>query len=297
MLKRLNILTVLWVILISVWQVRPDPIKQIFVGQSHTAILFQSGLILLPMLALMVYSFLPNKVNNWLNKFPVFKVTQHIKYLPITLGVLFVLDVLNALHPFSSNTFTAVGLGYLVMLQAAYRNRELGGTKALAVGLVTGLGTIYLWEIIYQLLIYYKADWNVYGNMTFAISGVIVMGYLLLLVMSRVKTNQSTKWYALLFGVVTVWWLLSKWTWVVDINGIWTTEKFDSIMFVFTRVSKAALGMMLASLTFVPLATRFKSTDKDFYDKQSNSINPVRRIWNRGRQQVTRQLVEKYYGN
>jgi hypothetical protein len=183
----------------------------------------------------------------------VFSINWWIKAAVVVLPILLILDIYNTANNFQSyGTFLSFGWMFVVALIVAKRNQHLGGMQSLLLGAIIAFGFMFAWEIMYRMMIYWKAGFSspTWGS-DITVSFIMVLPAILVLAIYRPVFSRMTLILSVVFLALVLYWALSgMWTWVIYKNGVWTTENWNFAIYELTRVSKIIMGLAVASLVF-----------------------------------------------
>lgn len=219
--------------------IRPNPLEQ---GGISSGNIISIALMIVPYIA--ISCLMLNIKLKWIKEQWVIGIT------PIILLAFLGLDIYNCTVSNISGmgSLLTIGIGYLVVLNVAHNHKEY--SDGLMYGVIAGIASLFLWEVIYQVIIYSKAHWTIPDNTTYFYSVLVSIPFLLVLFSGRTRMNKYARVCIGLFILSMVIWALSGfWTYMAYNNG-WYTENYTYWGYTMTRFSKIAFCAILATMTY-----------------------------------------------
>lgn len=239
-LEKLHIYTIIWILLVLFSPIRPNPMEQV---ENASSYYIQLIIMVAPYIAL---SLLILKMRfNWIRRSWIENTA------PFILLLLIGLDAYNCLVANISGmgSFLTAGIAYLIVLNVAHNNENY--FDGLMFGIIAGIASLFVWEAIYQIIIYTKADWQIWDNITYFYSAIVTIPFIATVILRKVKLTRMALICLSIFGVTMLAWALSGfWTYVIFKDGVVTTESYSYIGYTLTRSTKLALGAVFALLTY-----------------------------------------------
>ena len=249
---KLEICTIVWVILALFSIVRPDPLAQGINGAQPIWYSIQKIMMFAPYLALSVLM---------LNlKFKWIKESWFVNSLPFVLIIVAGLELYNCLvaNINGIGSWLTTGLAYLVVLNVAHNKKPY--SDGLMYGVIAAFGAMFIWEAIYQIIVHTKSNWAIGDNLTFFYSAIVCIPFIICLFMGKIRIGKATLLFAGLFLIsFIVWDVTGFWTHLFYADSQWQIEPYNYWSYLLTRLNKIALCGLLVSLFYLPFVKECKN--------------------------------------
>lgn len=246
---------IVWLIIYVFFPFRPEPLTQIDFSSTRThQILFKlwSKIPVALMLGL-AFSIAYNKSNK-----------LNIKYLEwtavILLPLVFIVDWLAGDSAVTWGTMASGGLMIAIGLLVVRRFEYLGKVQSLFIAGLWCFGFMYGWEVMYQIVVWFKSNCNIEGELSAILSSVfIALPVVLVGILYKLSLNRWF-WIILTTFIFTLilWYITGLNTLVYYDNG-WVSEPLVYKSYICTRISKVMLGLLPFGIATIRLRNRFNN--------------------------------------
>jgi hypothetical protein len=231
-------------IIYIIFPIRPEPIAQI----NQRAIFPIFGYI--PILAIVLFALSCYFHKNPLWGLGIWRQKYLILALFLSIPLLIVLDIINAKYVLIGGTFLSLGLMFIMAILGAYVHGK-DNLQSLLVGIMWSFCFMYIWEILYQLVIWFKSSCAIPGELAALLPSLALsLPFMWLLLIHKIKINKYLIIIASLFILVIIIWLLSGANTLIYYNNGWIVEPLDRIGYMLTRLSKVIAGLLIVGISF-----------------------------------------------
>lgn len=256
---------IVWGLLFVFWGFRVTPGTTIFLDQTASTILKLFRMIT-PSIAL-IFVLLPFRFT-WI------KEKRIMRLVPFMLLFIWALEVANQIKPFSpTGSPVTWGIMGLVVITVAHYNQKAGYFKGLMLGIICGFAAMYLWEALYQFIVYAKGHFEIKETNTFFICMIASWPLFCLPLLTRISIGW--KFAGILFAITLVAWGLTGWWTYRVYNGGWGVGEWNYGFYIIQRLNKLAFSLFFARLVFNKYELRNSQSIQYVQHGRSDAVGSV----------------------
>jgi hypothetical protein len=123
--------------------------------------------------------------------------------------------------------------------------------QSLLLGIIWSFCFMYIWEILYQLVIWFKSGCAIPGELAALLPSLALsLPFMWLLLIHKIKINKYFFIIIALFIFVVMAWILSGANTLIYYSNGWVAEPLDRIGYMLTRLSKVVAGLLIIGISF-----------------------------------------------
>jgi len=240
-----NIFIYLWLVVYAFLPARPEPLAQVELSSKgiYPYLFTVWQFIPLCLVIILLVAIVKKKEMQ----------VRSIKYIALAiLPITLLLDILAGQIPLVWGTVASGGLMIAIVLLITDKFKHLGEFKALLIGSIWAFTFVYTWELMYQVILYWKCNFSIPAFASVITNNlIIILPFLFLFMFYKISLNQFNISLLIFFGLAVMVWGLLGFNTLIYYDGIqWQAEAMEYPSYVFSRISKVILGLSILPCAF-----------------------------------------------